>query len=526
MKILLLDDEYYFRQALKNMLEESSLEYQICGEAKDGVEGLRLMEETKPDIVLADINLPQLNGLEFIERAKKLYPKMGIIIISGYDRFEYAKKAIALGVDDYLLKPISREELNSALQKTVTRIRKVRLQEAKIEHMIEYSDYTEKHRRELVLRNLLLGEISGTSEKLFGELEKCNIVFLYKMFAVIAIASSETNVGEQECRSLKERIQRDIGKWHKDGVFCAVAESEERVGIILNFEERIEYKEYINEILRKVYGTEEHGKIVYGVGTVYRGLNNVFLSYQEAQHMCYQQLFCGNSEIYYEMVPRQMQKNDIFTLEKKMLLTAYNNAGNLQGVEQILLGLFTDAKEAHLSKNTLALMALEIMNPCMQYAITNKQAEILKKYFEFPIKKIQKLKSPDDILDFVWNAYQESIKSSKKTKKNSDAVVRAMAFIHEHFKENELNLEKIADAACSNTSYLCCIFKKEMGVTINRYIMQLKLLEAKRLMDNGGKYIKQIALESGFANESYFGKCFRNEFHMSPSEYLGTMEND
>lgn len=527
MKILLLDDEYYFRQALKCMIEESQMNFEICGEAKDGNEGLTLLQQSRPDIVLVDINLPNLNGLEFVEKAKKILPEISVIIISGYEKFEYAKKAIALGVDDYLLKPINQEDLNTALQKVVARITNIKANEERIERMIEYTDNTEKHRRKLMLRNLLLGEIPGTSEKIFTELEKSNIIFLHNMFAVIGVASN--GVGEEENathKTLEERVQRDIGQWKMEGVFCVVAESEERVGIILNYKDTNNWKSCINDILEKVFGTEENRNYVFGVGNSYRGLNNIALSYQEAQHMCYQQLFYKNTEIFYDTVHKRFRQNDLLTLEKKMLMTLYNNAGNLEGIEQILRSLFEEAKKEYLSKNSLSLMAVEIMNPCMQYAMENDQTDVLKKYFEFPIKKIQKLKSPDEVYMFVLGAYQESIQNRPKAKRNSESVIRAIEYIHEHFKENELNLEKIADAACSNTSYLCCIFKKEVGVTINRYIMQLKLMEAKKMMDNGTKYIKQIALESGFANESYFGKCFRNEYHMSPSEYIGTIENE
>ena len=118
MKALIIDDEYFFRRMLRQHPVWARLNISVCADAADGAEGLRLAETYQPELILADINMPLIDGLTFIERLRKTNSSAKVIIISGYDNFEYAKQAMRLGVSHYLLKPVRDEELEEVLTQT------------------------------------------------------------------------------------------------------------------------------------------------------------------------------------------------------------------------------------------------------------------------------------------------------------------------------------------------------------------------------------------------------------------------
>ena len=127
-RILIIDDEYYIRQMLRAAIRWEDIGYEIVGEAEDGLSALREIERTRPDVVLVDINIPKLFGLELIERITEEYPTVSVVILSAYDKFSYAQQAVRMGVFDYLLKPIDPEAIAQTFVRLQSRIEQNRLQ--------------------------------------------------------------------------------------------------------------------------------------------------------------------------------------------------------------------------------------------------------------------------------------------------------------------------------------------------------------------------------------------------------------
>ena len=127
-RVLIVDDEYYIRQMLRAAVRWEDIGYEIAGEAEDGLSALREIERTRPDVVLVDINIPKLFGLELIERITKEYPAISVVILSAYDKFAYAQQAVRMGVFEYLLKPIDPEAISQTFVRLQCRIEQNRLQ--------------------------------------------------------------------------------------------------------------------------------------------------------------------------------------------------------------------------------------------------------------------------------------------------------------------------------------------------------------------------------------------------------------
>ena len=160
-KVLIADDEPKIRQGLKNTLEMFNLPITVCAEAKNGLEALDKAMEYHPDILLVDICMPRLGGIQFLEELKKLSMDSRIIIISGFNEFAYAKKAISLGVSHYLLKPISDEELKEALENVIMDLGKTHKSQKFLELMKQQFVQNKEQLREVFFNDWIEGKLSG-----------------------------------------------------------------------------------------------------------------------------------------------------------------------------------------------------------------------------------------------------------------------------------------------------------------------------------------------------------------------------
>lgn len=522
MKILLIDDEYYFRQALKNMLSQTGLDLEICGEARDGEEGLKIVEEEKPEIVLADINMPLMDGLTFIDEAKKIQPQIKFVIITGYNNFDYAKRAISLGVRNYLLKPIEQEELSDSLRTIVQELYSERKKNEDLKALQKLHKTTSMQQRKSILYDILMGNREFGRKYEQEQMQRYGIRLDSAFWAAFCIMPGKETDVKQTTDEFADEIESRIStQLTRENKIYVLSEDDGKLGGLFGFEEEDQWKETIQDIMNEIVDCLPGKKTrwIFGIGNYYRGQQKVYLSYQEAEQMCYQQLLYGRRQVFYEN--REFKEIQFLTEEKRILLESYLNVSNFTGIGQILEQIGEEVREACLNRSNLLLLAVELLNPCFHYARKNKQDEILQEYFEFLLGKLQQRKTAEQIFAYIRSAYQASVSEREsKSQKKSDVTIRTLEYIHENFTDNELTVERISKAVFANNSYLCCIFKKEVGVTINKYILKIRLMDAKERMENGEVYVKKIALECGFANESYFGKCFRNEFLMTPSEYI------
>lgn len=532
MKVLVIEDECYFRHAVVNMIESSGLDLTVCAEARDGQSGLECFRQELPEIVLADINMPLMDGLTFIAEARKLKPQSKFIILTGYDNFSYAKKAISLGVSDYMLKPITQEDLTVTLRTVITQILSENDKTTELKELQDFTRRESSHQRKRIVFDLLMGDRDYYGKRRLDEMERYGIHFRYDSFAVACLLIYGTSTLQQIADEITDELvdQAEYATVNqvceKEGVvFYTSGVRDGKIGIILNFQSEDGWEAKITRVLDCLLDAmgQINGTILYGVGSSYLSMQKIYLSYHEAQQMCYQKQVYGQTSTFFTRGVDAAHL--LWTEELRMMVSTHHRIGNLDGIEQALKEVREKAANACLNRSELLILAVEMLAPCFQYAQENHQTEVLHNYFEFLVTKLQALRQLDKIFDFVLAAYRDSIcVSSTPQKKHSDTITRTLDYINKNYKRNDLVINQIAKEVYCNSSYLCCLFKKEVGVTINRYLLQMRLLNAKSLMDQGETHIQKVALGSGFADGSYFGKCFRNEFNLTPSEYIRTVQ--
>ena len=304
MKILIVEDDFVVRQGICLSLEWEEYGLSICGDAANGKQGLEMAEALKPDIILTDIRMPIMDGLEFAENVLKILPDVKIIILSGYDDFTYAKQALRLGVDDYLLKPVDAEELLQC----VCSLRDKLLGERKkhqYREMLERECETELFDR--IMENFLHPLLSEERERIQQELSVIgktickNIVYQIMVLTLEDFQIQIKNYTREEKREFGEKIKHAAAEmFNKEcNVLCFANGAGEFV-LLLGYENvsRIYLEDCCRNMIQKFLNNSEI-KCAVGCGTEKFSIDEIYLSYQEALTALYCHGGQGENQIFH-----------------------------------------------------------------------------------------------------------------------------------------------------------------------------------------------------------------------------------
>jgi two-component system response regulator YesN len=296
-RVLLADDEAEIREGMIERIDWKSLGFEIVASAENGLEALELLEQTNPDIIITDIKMPFLNGLQFVERAVKILPAVKIIIFSGFDDFEYARKAIRLNVEEYLLKPISANQISETLTHLKEKI------DAEIEEKRNIDTLQKNYMENLpiIKENFLMNWIEGHigDEEIKTKAIQYHISINEDLRTVIIFDIDKTSREKNDFFKGKEElipiaVKRIVDKALGRFPFASSFIYQENVVVIAGLEEESQSEtllKLVNEVCKEGRNITEL-KITAGVGGLYRNLEAVKLSYKEAREaLGYGELF-------------------------------------------------------------------------------------------------------------------------------------------------------------------------------------------------------------------------------------------
>lgn len=298
LKLLIADDELYVREYMKTVLDWNALGISICGYAEDGPEAIEVAENTNPDIAFLDINMPGMDGLVLTETLKEKFPDLVIAFVTGYSEFEYARKALQLGAEEYILKPFSPEELETAVRRMILKIkkRKEERHESRADRLVLQQN---------MLHQLLVsGDVKMPANRK-SHMETLGIQFPYPNFLAVQL---DIHMGESVC-------EEDLGLWKfsirnimeeypaiDKTCFYITNEEERKLGILLNGEteslEKDQLRRYFTEI-REAIWKYLNILVTTGIGDTKSNLSELGDSYKEAETACQEQDAGGYGKIYF-----------------------------------------------------------------------------------------------------------------------------------------------------------------------------------------------------------------------------------
>ena len=529
LRVLVVDDEEIIRKGIIRKVERLIDNAEIVGEAADGEQALIQVEQKKPDIVLTDIKMPIIDGLMFIEKALELSEDTKFIIFSGYNDFEYAQKALRLGVCDYLLKPINNEDLVRVIREAENRIASEQQQRKYFSKLV---NNTEKD--QIVLKNNIFSELieSGELGTTAAKMDEAGYRFTLPHFTAfsIRIASregcvfSDTNVALLKFAvcNICEEILTAAGA----AVVIDNRRDEEFVYGFINHKADVHKLRHLFE--SAVGNTAEllGVKIFFGVGQQYESIGHVGKSYTESKKAVRQKhIFADSDVIFHEDYVSLKGNFYVLTEETRNLIHGLLNDVNEEGLIELIDRLLGELIQKKVEYSKVVEICIEILlimiNFLKQensYSNTDLHDISVHSYFDACIRK----------LDFQ-KLLTKRIKSccAFKRDKNMSGGKKIVQQILERIEKeyfNDLKLSTFAKQYFLNQSYLSQLFATETGENFSTYISILRIKKAKDLLKSTNFSTSKVGELVGYKERSYFTKVFEKYEKVTPYKYRENMK--
>lgn len=529
-KVVIADDEKRFRLYMEKVLDWEGLGFTVCGIAANGEQVLELLKKNKPEIALLDINMPKMDGLILTEKLKEISPDTYVVFITGYSEFEYARKALKLGVCEYLLKPFSREELGKVMMKLKERILKAK--EIEKQHL---------HHRKIILEEMLNRLVRLEAEDREEILEyREKLMQLDMLLDAPYYVVSVTELGK--CKE-KEISKEDRGLWTFGvrNIFEELGEKKGKPQILFqNYEGHlVSIWECRNrEILKEIPDfLESFCDLVYrligvsvsiGMGSPAGDFYEIPSSYNQAMLSLQNKFVFGlRAVISYEEAAKRSREASFYPLELNERLLHYLRKNDKKQVESILDLVKRRMVEEQYSVDYANAAIMGLLSVCLSYIVEMKGeiGEVLGKEFS-PYQELGKQSSLEESFCWLSEIFQTTADYFLKPRsRRAEQIIEDVeSYIEQHYADFELTAGSISEAVFLDISYIRKIFSKYRGCTIQDYITEVRMKAAKEKMEQQKFTIGEIAEGCGYLDAGYFSKCFKKYYHISPRQYASQLQ--
>lgn len=544
LKIFLAEDEVIVRETIKRMIPWEDLGFELVGEAADGEMALPLLLRQKPDLLITDIKMPFMDGLTLAKVAKKEIPGLKVVILSGYDDFNYAKQAINIGVEDYLLKPITK----NALIERLTEIR------SRYEHEKTQKEYYEKFHREmqayeknssrdffeaLVSGSMDMMEIYRRSEKLGLDIvaEAYNVL-IFTMNCEEDFSGQREGYSEWEAESL-ELLEEFFSENTSAMLFrCNIFS----YGVLIKGQkETIEEntRSCVSEIQRIFDRKEQKRQWFVAAGEPVERLSQIQKSYYSASRAFSQRYLYDENILYYDEMASMEKKNvteDDSTYLQKVDVNALNPAilqkflsnGLLEETENFVKDYFyaigQEPLESLVFRNYVTLnVRFSVMSFLKEIGCDTRTLE--QENTEDVLSESSK--SLENAIAYAEKIISQAIalRDQNSGNKNRSILKTAVDFIDSHYMEEDMSLNKAANAANVSANHFSALFSQNMGQTFIEYLTNLRMNKAKEYLRCTSMRSSEIAGEIGYKDAHYFSYLFKKTQGMTPSDYRKARED-
>lgn len=499
LKILIVDDEFIERDGIIFLIKKFSFDFDIK-ECSDGEEALKYLKENSVDILFTDVKMPFMDGLELSQNSKLIHPNLKIIIFSGFGEFEYAKKAISLGVSNYILKPINQLEFKKTIENVIEEV----VQEKKEKQNREIRSFTEKE-------HVLLKIISGTSieniRERFSLDAYIDFINQYKRMILMEFDNDFFHNHQQFIKEIQNNmgIKTDYLNLNpQQGLFFLVDSTDESI-----------LKNICMKIHRRIL-EEYEVDCYFAISNLLTSPYMISEEYSNIEHIMEQRFFVSNNYIFSKNLEISLESTDE-KFDNTMLKNIEHDIKvkdfcSLRTHVNVLIKKFS-AKNAFSQiyvKFILSNIYRNIYEEMQKVSEMDLNGKIDKIYFCRTIQEIS------DILDNIINSMEKQF--SKESFNDRHEIELVKSYIYKNYGK-DLSLEILAEYVYMTSSYLSSIFKKETGMGINCFIKNYRMEKAKDMLENTNIKIKEIGNLVGYSNTSYFCQSFKEFYGLTPEKY-------
>ena len=533
-KVFLVEDEMVIRRGIKNSIDWEKEGYIFCGEASDGELAYPMIIKEKPDILITDIRMPFMDGLELCKLVKKELPNIKILILSGYDEFDYAKEAIRLGVTEYLLKPISSGKLLEALNGVSESIRREKEDKDLVRKYMEEMRENTEHEKQKFFEQMIAGNLSMADALETGKKYEMNLSAGMYNLLLFRFTLGEENrksgelLGEAEyaIEKLTERLeyvfefQRGVEGW----AFLLMADNEEQMS------ERVKELSKDLEEIMKNYST-----IAYfgGIGQPVARLRELEESFREAERALAARFTMELNRIISVEDIRMAQNVDTLDdieitsfgeIEKtRTMLEKFLNNGAEDEIDEFVDVYINELPEENLK--SVLMRQYIIMDAYIVMMSFCEKIEGIEGEMQAQSEELKNSMKTSQTLEEIKNYIRMFLKKiigvrdTISGRRYSDIIEIAKDQIRKTYMSDEISLNTIAAEVGMSPSYFSSIFSKEMGKTFVEYLTEIRMDRAKELLMCSSMKTSEIGYEVGYKDPHYFSYIFKKTQNCTPKEF-------
>lgn len=539
LKVFLVEDESIVREGLKNNIPWQEYGYQFTGEASDGEMALPMLRKIRPDVLITDIKMPFMDGLSLSRIVTQEIPDIKIVIISGYDEFEYAQQAIKVGVEQYLLKPVTRGSLRKVLLEIREKIETEQEQKNYLEtfqnERKEYETYSRRSFFEKVFGGVLsVQQIYEEAAKISLELDgPCYNLALLNL----QVKRKNPEYAMQEPEGI-DRVREALFRYFmRFPEYLVFQWNISQYGVLIKGEaDRMEsLKEQCILNIEKICSKEELSMEWYAaVGEPVERLSLLPECYTKASHILAHRFFSPRSHILTERDAEELLPGkDIKSFESvdsakvnPEIIQGFLREGKREEIEEFLNGYLTGVKEALESRLFRDYLLLNIRFTTLHYMemLGISQQDSLP---EEDYAKVREAAADSrNIYDYVQELLERALtfRDQESENQNKRVLKRGLEYIEENFSEDSLSLNGVAGAIGVSGNYFSSVFSQEMQMTFIEYVTKKRMEKAKKLLRQTEKHSGEIAAEVGYKDPHYFSFVFKKTVGITPREYRNGKE--
>lgn len=529
-KVFLVEDEVIIRSGVKKSINWEQEGYEFVGEASDGELAYPMILKEKPDILITDIRMPFMDGLELSRLVKKELPDIKILILSGYDEFEYAKKAIKIGVTEYLLKPISAAKLTEVLNAVAETIRQENEEKNLLEtYFAEMRENTERDKmrlfEKLLMGDLSMGEILEAGERFGMNLgASCYKIVLFKILAnlenhVYAEQMVDACSSVEQAASMMEGVyvfQRGVEGW----AFLLTAQDEKS----MEESAKILYQN-LKQAMKNYTQLECFG----GIGSTVPRIRSLKQSFREADRAFAARFVEEANQIISQKEFEKSQMEEGLKMQgvvqigkSREMLQKFLSNGTREEVKAFSDAYISRIEEENIRSTMVRqYVVIDVCIVILSFCERISSANRLQEEAEELQKMMQKIHSLSEIKKYVVRLLNEAIelRDAESGRRYSDLIAAAKKEIENHYMTEEISLNTVAISVGMSPSYFSSIFSKEAGKTFVEYLTEVRIEKAKEFLMCSSMKTSEIGYEVGYKDPHYFSYIFKKVQGCSPKEY-------
>jgi two-component system response regulator YesN len=532
-KVFLVEDEIVVREGIRNSIPWDKTPYTLTGEAPDGEMALSMIQDIKPDIVITDIRMPFMDGLTFSRIIRKTLPWIKIIILSGHDEFEYAREAVSLGVEEYLLKPVSSSDMLKTLEKIAKRIDEEKEKLLNIENLKKQVRSSSDSLRDKWLSDFVNGRIPPADAIEKGR--ELGIDLFARSYAVAAIGVTGLEENEGPLISVKMIIHSIMEK-HPGSIWFP--ENDKRFVLLVReipagespHPERFDEEQVYTITQALKYDVERNTgfKIAVGIGPIAERLSEVAKSYASALKVLNYQMLKGMAQISDSTILPSgdgvFNPAGLLNIDGDMLFTKMKYMAK-KDIESAITE-YTKIIENDFGGNNMLVYFIfgEIIVAASK--IVEALGGDLRKISPFSLDQaaVQDIANSKDIFFEKIRTLLEAViefRDAHTGGRYQSVIMKAREYIDHNFASEDISLYSTASYVGISPNHLSTVFAQETGENFIEYLTRVRIDKAKNLLKNTAMKSTEIAYEIGLSDPHYFSYIFKKNTGFTPREYRG-----